>query len=114
MARLRTIPQAAAELGISPQSLHRWRRDGKLEADRNEFGHWIVDLDRINPDLVSQCKIMSEMRYGPGETTIERKPRVIKPRISDRSNPSEVAFLREQLAKALDVIDGFTKGPDKS
>lgn len=110
MARLRTIPQAATELGISPQSLHRWRRDGKVSAERNELGHWIVDVDRIDPDLVEQCKVQSETRYGPGETTIERTPRAVRPRISDRPDDSERAFLREQLAKALEVIDRLSGG----
>lgn len=108
-ARLRTIPRAAVELGISAQ-LHRWRRDNKIDAKRNELGHWIVDVDRIDPELVEQCKTLSETRYGPGETTIERTPRAVSPTNSLRADDSEAAYLREQLAKALEVINRLSGG----
>jgi hypothetical protein len=104
---LRTIPQAAVELGLSSQTLHRWRRDGKLTAERNELGHWLIDLDRIDRDLVATSKTMSEWRYPPGATTIDRVPRVVRRPPADES---ENAFLREQLARALEMIDRLSGG----
>lgn len=95
------------ELGLSSQTLHRWRRDGKLLAERNELGHWLIDLDRVDPELVASAKIMSEWRYPPGSTTIDRVPRVVTRQASDES---EVAWLKERLEVAMEIIEQLSRG----
>lgn len=105
MARLRTIPKAAAELGLATQTLHRWRKDGKIQAERDGLAHWIIDLDKIPRELIDQAHVQSQWRWAPGETTIPRSPLP-----SRHDAESENAFLREQLARALEMIDRLSGG----
>lgn len=104
--QLLTIPKAAAELGVSAQTLHRWRRDGKFEAERNVFGHWIVDLDSIPRDLVDKARALSEWRRVPTMALITRTDHAV-PR---RSDQSEVDWLKERLEVAMQIIDRLSSG----
>jgi molybdopterin-binding protein len=46
-----TIGEAARALGVSPDTLRRWHRDGKLEVRRDERNHRLVprsEIDRLS------------------------------------------------------------------
>lgn len=52
MTKLCSIADAAAALGISPQTLRRWEREGRIPPpDRTTGGQRRYDLSKINPDL---------------------------------------------------------------
>jgi hypothetical protein len=104
VSRRRTIPKAADELGLSRQTLARWRRDGKIAAERNELGHWMVDLDAIPRALIEDGIRKSQQRWSEDEISVARKPDA--PGRNEQA--SETAFLRDALLRALAIIDKLT------
>ena len=100
-----TIPYAARELGVSAQTVSRWVRAKKVPAERNELGQWLLDLDDVPRALVEFSQFRSKARWA-GNSAVERVP----PEQSELV--SENRYLREQLARALVIIDKLSEPED--
>jgi len=58
--KLLTIRQAAKELGVSPDTLRRWDRAGKLKSTRHPMNNYrlynIENIQKLKKKLFSQAK----------------------------------------------------------
>ena len=95
MARV-SLSQAAKDTGVSLPTLSRWRKSGKITADKNGSGGYIIDTseyDRIN-DLMKQSpnkKGVSKGFIKHAETPNEMKVlqvevEVLRERIKDKES----------------------------
>jgi len=109
MAEL-TFPKAAAELGVKDQTLHRWRKAGKIQAHQNALGYWLTDVDAIPRELVERAHSQTSQR----KTQTSQRP-VLQPEREAFDCEAELARVHELLKgrerqneRLLSIIEQLT------
>jgi excisionase family DNA binding protein len=100
-----TVPELAKHLGINAQTVRRYIKKGLLPFTRNADGWPMIRLQDVPKALLERTKKLSSARYRPAAAQ-----RSDAETSADRA-AAELAFYRNQLARALTIIERLTGGP---
>ena len=83
MDKLFKIGQAAKALGVSPSTLRRWERDGKITPERTEGSHRLYRLSQFNISKKLNVRERKTIAYGrvsshDQKTDLERQKKVLE------------------------------------
>jgi excisionase family DNA binding protein len=94
-----TLGQAAKQAGVSKPTLARWIHRGRISADKNDDGSYLIDASEL--DRIAELKQLARNRASHGDPTMQPMDTPDDPRMLQQ----EIVFLRERLVEKDHLLE---------